>query len=298
MKAIFRARRLRLASGRASLATLSTALMIGAAFAAPAAAQDADAAQQSGAAIDEDAGVIIVTGFRASVENSIAAKRESNFIVDVVTADDIAGLPDVSIAESLARLPGVTSQRTGGQASAINIRGLSQDLVSATLNGREQVATSGNRVIEFDQYPSELISQAAVYKTPLASHIEGGIAGKVELKTVRRSTTPKASRARSTCAGCTTTAPAKAPMSRPMATAFRVRFRPSCLTTRWVSRSAMRGCTSPMSPPASSSSTSPFPAPTARPAAISTVTAPSIRSTSDSRASSSAGAKPAMPRSA
>ncbi|MCO5794700.1 MAG: TonB-dependent receptor [Blastomonas sp.] len=185
MKAIFRARRLRLASGRASLATLSTALMIGAAFAAPAAAQDANAAQQSGAAIDEDAGVIIVTGFRASVENSIAAKRESNFIVDVVTADDIAGLPDVSIAESLARLPGVTSQRTGGQASAINIRGLSQDLVSATLNGREQVATSGNRVIEFDQYPSELISQAAVYKTPLASHIEGGIAGKVELKTVR-----------------------------------------------------------------------------------------------------------------
>src|SRR3989344_5842197 len=137
MKAIFRARRLRLASGRTSL------------------------------------------------ENSIAAKRESNFIVDIVTADDIAGLPDVSTAESLARLPGVTSQRTGGQASAINIRGLSQDLVSATLNGREQVATSGNRVIEFDQYPSELINQAAVYKTPLASHIEGGIAGKVELKTVR-----------------------------------------------------------------------------------------------------------------
>ncbi len=184
MKAIFRARRVRLASGRASLAALSTALMIGAAC--PALAQSADAEQEQGSAqIDEDAGVIIVTGFRASVENSIAAKRESNFIVDIVTADDIAGLPDVSIAESLARLPGVTSQRTGGQASAINIRGLSQDLVSATLNGREQVATSGNRVIEFDQYPSELISQAAVYKSPLASHIEGGVAGKVELKTVR-----------------------------------------------------------------------------------------------------------------
>jgi len=134
---------------------------------------------------EEDDKDIVVTGFRKSVQSSIAAKRDSSFIVDVVTADDIAGLPDVSIAESLARLPGVTSQRTGGQASAINIRGLSQDLVSATLNGREQVATSGNRVIEFDQYPSELIDQAAVYKSPLASHIEGGIAGKVELKTVR-----------------------------------------------------------------------------------------------------------------
>src|SRR3546814_9956201 len=68
---------------------------------------------------------------------------------------------------------------------AINIRGLNQDLVSASLNGREQVATSGLRTIEFDQYPSELLTQAAVYKSPMASLIEGGIAGKVELKTAR-----------------------------------------------------------------------------------------------------------------
>src|SRR3546814_8970801 len=60
-----------------------------------------------------------------------------------------------------------------------------QDLVSASLNGREQGATSGLRTIEFDQYPSELLTQAAVYKSPMASLIEGGIAGKVELKTAR-----------------------------------------------------------------------------------------------------------------
>lgn len=158
-----------------SAGALAAAMLVG----APALAQDAEPVEE------EESTEIVVTGFRASVASSIEAKLNSDFIVDVVTADDIAGLPDVSIAESLARLPGVTSQRTGGQASAINIRGLSQDLVSATLNGREQVATSGNRVIEFDQYPSELINQAAVFKSPLASHIEGGIAGKVELKTVR-----------------------------------------------------------------------------------------------------------------
>ena len=173
----------RLAFG-VSTKALGAALLIAAssnaAFAQSAPKSDEDASVAASSETD-----IVVSGFRASVQNSIAAKRDSSFIVDVVTADDIAGLPDVSIAESLARLPGVTSQRTGGQASAINIRGLSQDLVSATLNGREQVATSGNRVIEFDQYPSELINQAAVYKSPLASHIEGGIAGKVELKTVR-----------------------------------------------------------------------------------------------------------------
>jgi len=128
---------------------------------------------------------IVVSGFRRSVQTSIDVKRNLDVVAEIVTADDIAGLPDVSIAESLARLPGVTSQRTGGQASALNIRGLSQDLVSATLNGREQVATSGDRTIQFDQYPSELISQAAVYKSPKASLIEGGVAGKVELTTAR-----------------------------------------------------------------------------------------------------------------
>jgi iron complex outermembrane recepter protein len=159
-----------------SVVALSVGLLASS-FSGAAFAQEAPAA---------DAGEeIIVTGFRASVENAIEAKRSTDFIADIISADDIAGLPDVSIAESLARLPGVSSQRTGGQASALNIRGLSQDLVSATLNGREQVATSGNRTIEFDQYPSELISQAAVFKTPVASIIEGGIAGKVELKTVR-----------------------------------------------------------------------------------------------------------------
>jgi iron complex outermembrane recepter protein len=160
----------------ASIVAIGIALLVSG-YASAAQAQDAPAADEG----DE----IIVTGFRASVENAIEAKRTTDFIADIISADDIAGLPDVSIAESLARLPGVSSQRTGGQASALNIRGLSQDLVSATLNGREQVATSGNRTIEFDQYPSELISQAAVYKTPVASIIEGGIAGKVELKTVR-----------------------------------------------------------------------------------------------------------------
>lgn len=160
----------------ASVAALGIALFASA-FSGTAFAQEAPAADEG-----EE---IIVTGIRGSIESSIEARRSSDFIADFISSEDIAGLPDVSIAESLARLPGVSSQRTGGQASAINIRGLNQDLVSATLNGREQVSTSGNRTIEFDQYPSELITQAAVFKSPKASQIEGGVAGKVELRTAR-----------------------------------------------------------------------------------------------------------------
>lgn len=62
------------------------------------------------------------------------------------------------------------------------------DFIQTTLNGREQATTSSYteslRWMSFDQYPAELISQAAVYKSPKASHIEGGVAAVVELKTV------------------------------------------------------------------------------------------------------------------
>lgn len=131
---------------------------------------------------------VVVTGFRQSVLNAIEAKRSSDTVIEAISADDIGGLPDVSIADSLSRLPGVTSVRTGGQASELNIRGMSGDFVFATMNGREQVSTStgpiSGRRIEFDVYPSELISQAAVYKSPKASLIEGGVAGSIELTTV------------------------------------------------------------------------------------------------------------------
>src|SRR3546814_17110227 len=145
------------------IGSASAALMVG--FASTAHAQasgDAASTQASDTATDDAGGDIVVRGFRASVFESIAAKRESPIIVDVVSAADIAGLPDVSIAEAIARLPGVTSPRGGGQASAINIRGPNQDLLSASLHGREQGATSGLRTIEFDQYTAHTIHQTAV----------------------------------------------------------------------------------------------------------------------------------------
>ncbi|MBU2876136.1 TonB-dependent receptor [Aliiglaciecola lipolytica] len=126
---------------------------------------------------------IEVKGFRTSLIKSLNQKRFSDTVSEQLSADDLGGLPDVSMADALTRLPGISAVRTGGQAAEINIRGLSGDFVFSTLNGREQVSTSGSRSIEFDQYPSELISSAAVYKSPKASLIEGGVAGTVELQT-------------------------------------------------------------------------------------------------------------------
>jgi len=127
--------------------------------------------------------VIQVRGFAQSLFRSLDTKRFGDVVSETISADDLGALPDVSIADALTRLPGISAVRTGGQAAEINIRGMSGGFVFSTLNGREQVSTSGKRNIEFDQYPSELINSAAVYKSPKASLIEGGVAGTVELQT-------------------------------------------------------------------------------------------------------------------
>lgn len=128
---------------------------------------------------------VVITGIRASIESSIAIKKNSDSIVEAISAEDIGKLPDVSIADSLARLPGLTSQRVDGRGQVISIRGLGPDFTTALLNGREQVSTGDNRSVEFDQYPSELINSAIVYKTPDPSLAAMGLAGTVDMKAVR-----------------------------------------------------------------------------------------------------------------
>ena len=131
--------------------------------------------------VEEDE--VVVTGIRQSIEDSLRLKRDNDSIIEAITAEDIGKLPDVSIADSLARLPGVTAQRVRGRAQSISIRGLGPQFSLALLNGREVVSTSGNRGVEFDQFPSELIGQGVVYKTSNAKLAATGIAGAVDLRT-------------------------------------------------------------------------------------------------------------------
>ena len=173
MRTVF-TRRARLLSGGAISAVMLSA-MAGGAMAQTAVSVD-DASQV------ED---IVVTGIRAGIESSIREKKNNTSIVEVVTAEDIGKLPDVSIAESLARLPGLTSQRLDGRSQVISIRGLGPDFTTALLNGREQVTTGDNRGVEFDQYPSELLGGVLVYKTPNSTLVGQGLAGTVDLQSVR-----------------------------------------------------------------------------------------------------------------
>ena len=127
----------------------------------------------------------VSSNFRRSVVESINTKRFSTSVVESVSAEDIGKLPDSSIAESIARLPGLTAQRLDGRASRVSVRGFSENESTTTFNGRQQVSISDNRGVEFDLYPSEIMSGVTVYKTPSASLSGEGIAGVIDLQTAR-----------------------------------------------------------------------------------------------------------------
>ncbi|QUL38153.1 TonB-dependent receptor [Erythrobacter sp. JK5] len=158
---------------------LSTAVLI----AAPAVAQSQqEGDSQPGSAEPE----IVVTGeISRTIESSLETKRQLDVIGDAIVGDDIGDLPDLSVAETLERVVGVTSDRFKGGASELSIRGLGAFLGASFLNGREISSGSDGRDVNYGQFPSELINGAVIYKSQQASFIEGGVSGIIELQTLR-----------------------------------------------------------------------------------------------------------------
>jgi len=168
-------------SGGLGVSALALAIS---AVALPVVAQAQDAAP---AAADDaaDEGEIIVTGFRGALQSATANKKRTESLVESVNAEDIGKLPDNSIGESIARLPGLAAQRSNGRANIVSIRGFGPDFSTTTLNGREQTTTNDSRAVEFDQFPSEVLSGVDVYKTSQADRTAGGLVGSINLRTIR-----------------------------------------------------------------------------------------------------------------
>jgi iron complex outermembrane receptor protein len=125
---------------------------------------------------------VVVTGIRKGIESAIATKKNSDLIVESVSAEDLGKLPDSSIADSIARLPGLAAQRIDGRPSAISIRGLGPDYAGSVINGREVVSSGDGRAAEYDQFPSELVNQVLVYKTPDATLVGQGLSGTIDIR--------------------------------------------------------------------------------------------------------------------
>jgi iron complex outermembrane receptor protein len=148
--------------------------------AAAAAAQDGQVAGPEGAPQD-----IVVTGARATQRSSIQVKRDADVILDGIVNDEIGAQPDNSVGDTLERITGVSADRFKGNANELSVRGLGPTLSFATFNGREVSSAGGDRSVAFQQFPSELVNGVLVYKTQQADFLEGGIAGVIELRSLK-----------------------------------------------------------------------------------------------------------------
>ncbi|WP_416307490.1 TonB-dependent receptor [Neptunicella sp. SCSIO 80796] len=137
------------------------------------------------AAKDDETEVILVTGFRKVVRSSIDTKRTNNAIVDAISAEDIGDLPALSLSEVLETITGAGGHRGKGGGSEIAIRGLGPFLGATTFNGGQASNGSGDRSVNFSQFPSEVINRVTVYKSQQADLIEGGISGIIDIGTVK-----------------------------------------------------------------------------------------------------------------
>ncbi|KLD78568.1 TonB-dependent receptor [Xanthomonas hyacinthi] len=136
-----------------------------------------------------------VTGYRASVEKALDLKRGETGMVDAIVAEDIADFPDLNLAESLQRIPGVVITRDAGEGRNISVRGLGPDFTRVRVNGMEALTTVGgsdqsggsnrSRGFDFNVFASDLFTQLVVRKTASADVEEGSLGATVDLKTAR-----------------------------------------------------------------------------------------------------------------
>ena len=175
------------------LARSIRAAMYGTALASSIAASNALAQEaEENQADSEEEEVITVTGIRGALASAAELKREANTFVDSITSSDATSLPDLSVAEALSRVPGVTVTKfdigaDGGdfpsaEGSGNLIRGLG--LIRSELNGRDAFTADGGRALDWSSIPPQLIEGVDVYKNQSADLIEGGIGGSINLRTL------------------------------------------------------------------------------------------------------------------
>ena len=168
-------------------------LMLGVSAAAIAMAAQPALAQDDSAASADEGDAIVVTGIRASLRASLDVKRESQGVVDAISAEDIGKFPDTNLAESLQRITGVSIDRNSGEGSTVTVRGFGPDFNLVLLNGRQMPASGlgscceapASRSFDFGNLAAEGVAGVEVYKSGRASLPTGGIGSVINIKTPR-----------------------------------------------------------------------------------------------------------------
>ena len=148
----------------------------------------ADESAQEATTADDD--IIVVTGIRASLENSMNLKRGAQGVVDAISAEDIGKFPDTNLAESIQRITGVSIDRSNGEGQYVTVRGFGPEFNLVLLNGRQMPASSlagtappATRSFDFANLASEGVASIEVYKSGRATLPTGGIGSTINIRT-------------------------------------------------------------------------------------------------------------------
>ena len=157
------------------LATVSAAVL--GAVASPVLAQEVGT--QAGG-IDE----IVVLGYRAQNQRSVATKREDPRIAEFLTSDDIGQQPDYNIADSFRRVPGVQTVFDEDEGRYVSVRGLNPSYTLGSFDGATMAtAERGGRQLNMEAIPSTAVGGLDVIKSRTPDVDGNAIGGTVNLRT-------------------------------------------------------------------------------------------------------------------
>jgi iron complex outermembrane receptor protein len=155
----------------------------------------AGALAQATAPAQEALEEVVVTGFRESLSVALDVKRDATGSIDAIVAEDIADFPDLNLAESIQRVPGVSIARDGGEGRQISVRGLGPQFTRVRINGMEAMSANGgtdaaggtnrDRSFDFNTFASELFNSITIRKSSAAEIEEGSLGATVDLRSAR-----------------------------------------------------------------------------------------------------------------
>ena len=84
---------------------------------------------------------VVVTAQARGQMDAINKQLNAKSLVNIISSDRIQELPDANAAETVARVPGVSIRREGGEGNKVVIRGLSPKYNNITVNGVKLAST-------------------------------------------------------------------------------------------------------------------------------------------------------------
>lgn len=130
---------------------------------------------------------IVVLAQRTPARIARQAQKEAPNLILVQTYQEIRKLPDISAAEAVRRIPGVSLETDEGEGRYVNIRGFDADLNSTTFGGLRLPPTNnaspfgGYRAVTLDSIPVGLIGALTVTNSNIPEMDAEALGGTIEI---------------------------------------------------------------------------------------------------------------------